>query len=108
MTFKKGMTMDDAYVVRGTKDYHIWSGTAHDYPPSIQALFLLPKDEPVPPALARELDLYGPLSLEDMRREVVRQGGSCADTVDECGEHDAGPCYACGSCAEQLPIGWPY
>ena len=110
MTFKKGMTMDDAYVVRGTKDYHIWSGVENDDHRRggnpTHAMFLLPTTEPIPAEMADRLDLYGPLTLEEMQQEAISHGGSVAE-VGQCGD-DAGACWGCQWCAEQLTVGWPY
>jgi len=48
----------------------------------------------------------GPLSLDDMRRDVITHEGVVAE-VKECGKDNVG-CWGCLGCASALPIGWPF
>ena len=110
--------LTDAYVVKAQfvsaekvrMDCYIWSGVENDDHrrggnPD-HAMFLLPTAEPIPDEMADKLDLYGPLTLEEMQQEAINHGGWVAE-VGQCGD-DAGACWGCQWCAEQLTVGWPY
>jgi hypothetical protein len=102
----------DAYVVKaqfvskqkGYADCYIWSGVEND--DHHHAMFLWPTTAAIPEEMSDKLDLYGPLTLEEMQQEAISHGGWVAE-VGQCGE-DAGPCLGCRWCAEQLTVGWPY